>query len=242
MEEFITSGNALIWTETTGAGPGLLLANGGPGCCDYLGPVAAMVDDVACVTRFEQRGCGRSSHEEVYTLEQCLADMEAVREARGYDRWAVGGHSWGADIALIYALTYPDRVTAVIGIAGGRLVNDRLWSEAYHRNKDERGEFEPEQAYPPNLEVNRQLNAAARRYIQRPELWRDVARLDVPALFVWGSDDIRPSWPTEQIASLMPRARFERIDGAAHVIWHSHAVGLRDLLRAFLSGLDGVGR
>ncbi len=32
-----------------------MMYNGGPGCCDYWGPVAAMMDDVAQVIRYEQR-------------------------------------------------------------------------------------------------------------------------------------------------------------------------------------------
>ena len=37
----------------------MLMFNGGPGCDDYLGLVAEMIDDMCRVIRFEPRGCGR---------------------------------------------------------------------------------------------------------------------------------------------------------------------------------------
>lgn len=92
--------------------------------------------------------------------------------------------------------------------------------------------------YPPNMEVNRQLNRSWKRYIQNPELLRAIAGLTVPALFVYGDRDIRPSWPVEQVAHLMPNARFELIEGAEHVIWHSHPDELKSLLRTFVCDGD----
>jgi proline iminopeptidase len=54
---------ARLWTATEGAGVPLILCPGGPGAYNYLGPVAAMVNDLAEVHRFEQRGGGRSTRE-----------------------------------------------------------------------------------------------------------------------------------------------------------------------------------
>jgi len=60
-EEHVAVDGAELWCATSGHGPGLVLAHGGPGMSDNLGPVAAMVDDLATVHRFDQRACGRSS-------------------------------------------------------------------------------------------------------------------------------------------------------------------------------------
>src|SRR4051794_6412952 len=97
---FIDSNGAKLWTVATGstlkALPPLLLCNGGPGCCDYLGPVAEMVDDLVEVVRFEQRGCGQSEALPPYDVYSCIADVEAIRQSYGFEQWIVGGHSWGA--------------------------------------------------------------------------------------------------------------------------------------------------
>lgn len=212
-----------------------MLCNGGPGCCDYLQPVAEMLDDMAHVIRFEERGCGRSESARTYDIETCLADLENIRSHYNIDRWIIGGHSWGADLALLYALENPARVAGLVCIAGGRIQNDRLWHEEYVRRKMEEGERLPEFVYAPNRDVNAQLNNAWKTYIQKPDLLLSISKLQAPALFVYGECDIRPSWTIKQVAQLMPNARFELIDGAEHVIWFSHEQELRALLREFVS-------
>lgn len=236
-ESFVVSDGVSIWTTLDGEGPPVMLCNGGPGCCDYLGPVAGMLDGVAQVVRFEQRGCGRSQHAPPYDIKTCLTDLESTRAHYAFDRWVIGGHSWGADLALIYALEHARHVAGLICISGGRVHNDREWHAEYERGKEQEGEHVPRFDYPPNMEVNRQLSRSWKRYIQSPGLLRAISRLTVPALFVYGERDIRPSWPVEQVARLIPNARFELIEGAEHVIWHSHPDELESLLRTFVSGV-----
>ena len=43
-----------------------------------------------------------------------VADIEAIRERLGIDRWLVFGGSWGSTLALAYAETHPERVRALI--------------------------------------------------------------------------------------------------------------------------------
>ncbi len=236
-ETFVQRGELKFWTTRQGSGPPVLLCSGGPGCCDYLAPVAAMIDDFTSPVRFNGQGCGRSRLGAPYDVGGAVADLETIREHYGIKRWIVGGHSWGPDLALAYALEHPDRVLGLIGIAGGRVVDDRTWHDAYVYGRDHVGEALPEMAHPFNAEVNRQLNASWRRYIKKPQLLSRIANLDVPALFVYGSKDIRPSWPTEQLAQLLPQGRFECVEGAAHLIWETHAAELRGQLRTFLDVL-----
>src|SRR5687767_6263321 len=59
-EGWIAVNDVQLWVADAGEGHPVLLCNGGPGCCDYLGPVAEMIDDMARVIRFEPRGCGQS--------------------------------------------------------------------------------------------------------------------------------------------------------------------------------------
>lgn len=230
METLITSGEARLWTVSRGEGAPMLLCNGGPGCCDYLQPVSAMLEDRARVIRWEQRGCGRSSAEGPYDLATTLDDMEAIRRHHGIDRWIVGGHSWGGDLALAYAWHHPERVAGIVAISGGLFVKDRSWSEAYHAGKAGRGEAQPAFAYPHNMEVNRVLNSSWRDFTHGADLWRRAAAIACPALWVCAENDIRPSWPEQQLAALLPRGEFRLIGGAEHVIWLSHAAELRSVL------------
>lgn len=109
---------ATLWTATTGAGPPLVCCHGGPGLWDYLGSLAALLADRFTVVRFDQRGCGRSTGDGPFSLTQAVDDLDQLRAALGHDRWAVLGHSWGADLALLYAAAHPEHTTGMIYLAG----------------------------------------------------------------------------------------------------------------------------
>lgn len=227
-----TSGGRL-WSVRSGAGIPLLLFNGGPGCDDYLGPVAQLVDDVCTSIRFEPRGCGRSPWDGNYDLDTLLSDADAVREFYGFERLIVGGHSHGPNLALAYALRYPAHTLGVIGIAGGKVVDDRHWSETYHSQLAAQGEDAGGREFHADPRVNRQGNATWREYCRRPELLHELAELDLPCVFINAGDDVRPNWPTQQLAALFPRARYVEIPGARHYVWLTHAAELgRELRRA----------
>jgi proline iminopeptidase len=238
-ENFVVSHGVSIWTVQQGEGYPVFLCNGGAGCCDYLEPVADMLTDMAWVIRFEQRGCGRSQHAPPYSIETCLTDLENIRSYYQIDRRIIGGHSWGADLALFYTLEYPRHVAGLICIAGGRVHNDREWHNEYERRKEREGEQVPQFDYPTNMEVNREINRSWKGYIQRPNLFREISELETAALFVYGDRDIRPRWPIEQVANLMPNARFELIERAEHLIWYSQPNELAVLLRNFVGGIKG---
>jgi proline iminopeptidase len=230
-ERFLQSGTARLWTTSTGRGTPLLLFNGGPGCDDYLGPVAEMVEDLCHVIRFEPGGCGRSDWDGNYDVETLLADAEAVRQAYGVERMIVGGHSWGPTAALLYALKHQDVVLGIVGIAGGKIVNDREWSAAYHKGLEDVGEDLGGVEFTADPRVNPEGNEDFRSHITRPGLLREIADLPVPAVFINAGKDIRPNWPTQQLAELLPNGEYAEIAGAAHHIWLTHAVELRTELR-----------
>ena len=69
------------------------------------------------VTLFDQRGCGRSTPNaslEANTTWDLVADIERLREVAKVDKWLVFGGSWGSTLALAYAETHPERVSALV--------------------------------------------------------------------------------------------------------------------------------
>jgi proline iminopeptidase len=69
------------------------------------------------IVLFDQRGCGRSRPSASLTDNttwHLVADMEALREHLGIERWLVFGGSWGSTLALAYAQTHPTRVTELV--------------------------------------------------------------------------------------------------------------------------------
>ncbi len=66
---------------------------------------------------FDQRGAGRSKPFADLTLnttDHLIADMEALRDHLGVDRWQVFGGSWGSTLAMAYAQRHPDRCSALV--------------------------------------------------------------------------------------------------------------------------------
>ena len=82
------------------------------------------------------------------------------------------------------------------------------------------------------------MSASWRAYVREPHILRAIAELIIPSLYVWGEKDIRPHWPVEQLASLLPRGRFVVIRDAPHVIWHTHSDELKRELRKFLQTIS----
>ena len=121
-----------LWVEVSGGGTGLplVLCHGGPGMWDNLGPLAALVDQDRLVVRWDQRGCGRSGGTSgPFSIQQSLSDLAAVRRALGIERWIVGGHSWGASLALHSVLADPASAAGLLYVSGTGL--GRSWHAAY---------------------------------------------------------------------------------------------------------------
>jgi proline iminopeptidase len=122
-------------TWTAGAAtrlPAVVLLHGGPGLWDNLAPVARMLEPLTTVHRFDQRGCGGSGESPEHTIARYVADIEALRRHWGHDGWVVVGHSFGATLALAYAVANPRRTLAV-GYLSGVGVGD--WRSAYHEER-----------------------------------------------------------------------------------------------------------
>lgn len=67
------------------------------------------------------RGLGNSSpikKKDDLTYLQAVHDLKALRHKLGIERWVVQGFSAGSQVALLYALTYPESLTGLISIAG----------------------------------------------------------------------------------------------------------------------------
>lgn len=108
-----------VYVEQCGhpAGIPVVVLHGGPGggCSPamrrYFDP------EYYRVILFDQRGCGRSrphASVENNTTWHLVADIELIRETLGIDRWVVFGGSWGATLALIYAISHPERVSNLV--------------------------------------------------------------------------------------------------------------------------------
>jgi proline iminopeptidase len=105
-----------LFVEVIGNGYPMVLMHGGPGT-DHttMSPFRPCADRFTLVF-YDHRCNGRSDGAEVssMTWENLTADADALREALGFDRWAVLGHSFGGMVALEYALRYPQSLSHLL--------------------------------------------------------------------------------------------------------------------------------
>jgi proline iminopeptidase len=124
----------LFWNEQ-GSGRPVLVVHGGPGYPIHA-PLAGMqplTSDLRFVY-YDQRGCGKSTrpfdrfesrdfYSNMTALERTLgigaqvADIERIRRILGQKKLILLGHSFGAFLATMYAVEFPDNVEALVLIA-----------------------------------------------------------------------------------------------------------------------------
>jgi proline iminopeptidase len=133
-------GDTQLHVVERGEGFPLLLLHGGPGLdhhefADYLDPLA----DRHRLVLVDQRAQGRSApcDPATWTLRQMAADVVALARALELPRYSVLGHSYGAFVALQWAVEFPDE-------PGPAIISSGLPSSRYlERVADNLRAFEP---------------------------------------------------------------------------------------------------
>lgn len=119
----VGDGQRVYW-ECCGnpAGKPALYLHGGPGSGSTPGQRRFFDPDAYRVVLFDQRGSGRSrplasepgADLGTNTTAHLIADIEALRQLHGVDRWVVLGLSWGTTLGLAYAQAHPQRIEALV--------------------------------------------------------------------------------------------------------------------------------
>lgn len=116
-------GGVRLFYRTIGTGRDtLVVIHGGPGF--NLNYLAADLEPLAprhTVIFYDQRGAGRSSlvsDSAGLDAQRFAEDLEAVRRYFRLGRLSMMGHSWGAAVAALYAVRYPERVGRILIVDG----------------------------------------------------------------------------------------------------------------------------
>ena len=216
-----------------------------------------MIDDIATVYRYDQRGCRRSEHILPYDVETFVEDLDGLRE------------HWGLDT-----------LSGLLSLSGTGV--DDNWHEEYHRNREarlspkererlqylDRSEtpigaeldavrkerlallartelFDPSlverapkyDAFPINYDQNAMMGKPREGLSGLEEFVARVSELRMPALIVYGEGDPRPQWTNTQLATMLPDGRFVEVPRAGHDIWVERPERLRSILRRFIGEL-----
>ncbi|NJD60010.1 MAG: alpha/beta hydrolase [Anaerolineae bacterium] len=115
-----------LHVKVIGHGYPLVLMHGGPGGDLYTLSAFKPLKDQFTLVFYDHRCNGRSMGPDVttMTMENLTADADALRQALGFNKWAVLGHSFGGSVALEYALRYPQNLSHLILVNSGA---DYIW-------------------------------------------------------------------------------------------------------------------
>ena len=114
QEQQVSIRGVSLYTRTIGTGPDIIILHGGPGAHhDYLLP---QFDALAYGRRlhyYDQRGGGRSPVERSVDVgwKEQVEDLRALIDCWGIAPAVIAGYSWGALLALLFAVEHPERVS-----------------------------------------------------------------------------------------------------------------------------------
>lgn len=119
----VGDGQRMYW-ETCGnpTGKPVLFLHGGPGSGSSPGQRRLFNPATYRAVLLDQRGSGRSHplagdpavDLDSNTTHHLIADIELLRAYLGIEKWHVLGFSWGTTLALAYAQSHPERVSALV--------------------------------------------------------------------------------------------------------------------------------
>jgi pimeloyl-ACP methyl ester carboxylesterase len=221
-----------IHYEITGeTGPPLLLTHGyGATSAMFAQNVTALAAGHRVLT-WDLRGHGRSGYPAdpaAYSAANALADMAALLAAVGADRVVLGGHSLGGYLSLDFALTFPQRVTALVLIGTGPGYRNDAARADWNRRANataarlaERGVAglgrSAELDGGEHRDASGLIHAATQTLTQRDARVIDgLPRIAVPTLVIVGAEDAPFLGAAEYMATKIPGARKVVIPGAGH--------------------------
>ncbi|MCM0599482.1 alpha/beta fold hydrolase [Periweissella fabalis] len=166
------------------------------------------------VITFDSRAHGQSSNAaKNLTFEQIAADLVALLDAENIDKTSIMGFSDGANVALVFAKNYPQRLASLVLNAGniktsGLLLWVRIVDEIMYW-------------------ITKIISIIApkfRRYAQIQKLlmqdipitWSDLHAIKVPTLVISGNHDVVRLSHTKRIAAELPNGELKIISGGHH--------------------------
>jgi proline iminopeptidase len=126
VSDSIQLSNASLYYEIKGEGLPILLLSGGPGLSsNQLSTLRDSLSQKHKCILFDQRGTGRSHTSPLdsttINLKQSVQDISSLLKKLKIDRVTIVGHSWGAMLAVNFAITHPAQIYKLVLIGSGPL-------------------------------------------------------------------------------------------------------------------------
>lgn len=220
-----------LYYQEKGEGEPLLLLHGNGEDGTYFVNQTAYFSDRYRVITVDTRGHGKSPRGTVpFTMEQFAMDLYKLMDKLEIQKAIILGFSDGANIAMKFALKYPDRVKALI-LNGGNLDTRGVKRSiqipieiGYRFAKLFAGKSEEAKSH---MEI---LGLMVNEPNIRPE---ELRAIQVPTLVVAGTRDMIKQSHTETIAQSIPNAKLSIIPGD-HFIANKKPEAFNQVVENFL--------
>ena len=241
--------------DVAGAGPSVLLSHGYSATRRMWDAQLAVLSDRYRAIAWDMRGHGETESPDDpahYSTELTVADMRALLAHLNVHRAVIGGLSLGGYVSLAFALAHPDLVRALVICDSGPGYRNDEAREAWNRRAHERAaeleargldalagrSREMQQAIRHHASAQGLAHAARGMLAQRGAHVIDgLPKIRVPTLVIVGDRDEPFLAPSRYIASKIPGARLEVIEGAGHAANLDQPDAFNRVLRAFLDSL-----
>lgn len=220
-----------LYYQEKGEGEPLFLLHGNGEDGTYFVNQLSFFSDKYRVIAVDTRGHGKSPRGTApFTMDQFAADLQALMEKLQISRAIILGFSDGANIAMKFALKYPDRVKALI-LNGGNLDTKGVKRSiqipieiGYRFAKLFAGKSKEAKTH---MEI---LGLMVNEPNIRPE---ELRAIQAPTLVIAGTKDMIKQSHTEMIAESIPNAKLSIIPGN-HFIANKNAEVFNKEVEAFL--------
>lgn len=220
-----------LYYEEQGQGEPIFLLHGNGEDGTYFVNQLSFFSDKYRMIAVDTRGHGKSPRGTApFTMEQFAADLQALMEKLQISRAIILGFSDGANIAMKFALKYPDWVKALI-LNGGNLDTKGVKTSiqipieiGYRFAKLFAGKSKEAKTH---MEI---LGLMVNEPNIRPE---ELRAIQAPTLVIAGTKDMIKQSHTEMIAENIPNAKLSIILGD-HFIANKNAEAFNKEVEAFL--------
>ncbi len=255
------SDGAQLYYEEHGSGPPLMMVAGLGGLGSYWGPQIERFAKHYRVILHDHRGTGQSTRSQIdYSLEQMARDTLELMDALGLEKADFVGHSTGASIGEILAVTDPDRIGKLV-LASGWTKADGFFRRCFEVRRELLLSAGP-QAYIKATPLFLHANWFIRDNIEEIERWEtsvyggdhDVgimrSRIDALLAYDWtdrlaeiahdvlvvgvANDNLTPAYFSEALAEIIPDAKLVIMDDGGHAASQTMPEAFNDIVLDFL--------
>ena len=232
MGRYLMAGNVRVYYEEYGEGEPLLLMHGGFCTVEIFSRLTPELADHYKVILPERRGHGRTADVEGPISYDLMAqDTIAFMEATGIKSAHLVGHSDGADVGMLVAMSRPDLVKKFVFISGNFDVNGLTKETLAFFQSATPEAFEHVPALAKLVEMYKQttpdgpehfpivFEKLKRMMLEEPKIPpQNLSRITAPTLVMTGDRDVITLEHTIQMFRAIPKAQLCIVPGSSHAL------------------------